>query len=832
MFSDETRKTLRTGAIPTLHLPIKSHSSQKNDLPSRVYVSLKLDDQAQASQADCRPYFKNLDDFAKHVNSLKLSGWTKSEEKNGSLVLSMSDGVHHLPRYQLIVDSSLGFSVSVYGWFLPDDHPVYLTYKRSVRFTKIFPLLSHIREFELCTGLSSTHDQDIQDPVGGTFKFVRHSIPKVIDPLDFESSPAMQVTVYRRHNSCLVLTDADHCSECQIADSAECKRLSRASRKMKTPVKDQASLRNTSHERLVVTLKEKRLECNQLKRNVDQMKKSIENNSIPVASDLHSDLLSILSGKSLDCFPMIKIFWEQQQKAMACGNARQMRWHPMMIRFCLALAIKSPAAYDGFKSVLHLPSRRRLRDYKNVIRPQAGFSSQVIQELISQTKKFSGIQRNIVLLFDEMKVQSNLVFDKTTNELIGFVDLGDPNVNYATLDNIDQLATHVLVFYVRGLATELKFSFAYFATTGVTSYQIMPLFWKAVSLLEISCNLQVVATVSDGASFNRKFYKMHRGLQTNAIDDSVVYKTINIFRSDHYIYFFSDAPHLIKTCRNCLFNSGSGRCSRYMWNNEKYLLWQHVVDAYKQDLDNGLHMLPKLSADHILLNSYSVMKVKLAVQVLSDSMAVALRQLVGDEASETIKLCEMVNKFFDCMNVRSVTEHRHKNNANVKPYTDVNDERLDWLQSGFLCYLNSWKNNIQQRGNNFSANAKAKMFISWQTFEGFKITSYSTIEVVPLLLHEGFEYVLTERFCQDVLEEYFGCQRGLQRRADNPSIKEFGYNANAIAIQGQLAPVIQGNVVGRHRRGCRQRLADMINEPLHARNASKKRKRFDVDNEE
>lgn len=797
-----------------------------------MYVSLKLDDQAQSSQADGKPFFKNLDDFVKHVSSLKLSGWTKStEKKNCSLHLSLSDGVHHLPRYQLIVDSSLGFSVSVYGWFLPDDHPIYLTYKRSVRFTKIFPLLSHVCELELCTGLTSTHVHDIQDPVGGTFKFVRHSIPKVIDPLDFESSPAMQVTVYMRHNSCLILAETDQCSVCQMADTAECKRLSRASRKMKTPVKDQASLRNTSHERLVVTLKEKRLECNQLKRNVEQMKKSIKNNSIPVASDLHSDLLSILCGQSLECFPMMKIFWEQQQRAMACGNARQMRWHPMMIRFCLSLAIKSPAAYDGFKNVLQLPSRRRLRDYKNVIRPQVGFSSQVIKELISQTKKFSGIQRYIVLLFDEMKVQSNLVFDKTTNELIGFVDLGDPNVNYATLDSVDQLATHVLVFYVRGLATDLKFSFAYFATTGVTSYQIMPLFWKAVSLLEISCNLQVVATVSDGASFNRKFYKMHRGLQTNAIDDSVVYKTINIFRPDHYIYFFSDAPHLIKTCRNCLFNSGSGRCSRYMWNNDKYLLWQHVVDAYKQDLDNGLHMLPNLSADHILLNSYSVMKVKLAVQVLSDSMAVALRQLLGDEASETSKLCGMMNKFFDCMNVRSVTEHRHKNNANVKPYTDVNDERLDWLQSGFLCYLNTWKNNIQRRGNNFSTNAKAKMFISWQTFEGFKITSYSTKEVVPLLLHEGFEYVLTERFCQDVLEEYFGYQRGMQRRADNPSLKEFGYNANAIAIQRQLAPIIHGNVSGRHCRGRRQRLGDLINEPLHARNASKKRRRFDDDNE-
>ena len=84
-------------------------------------------------------------------------------------------------------------------------------------------------------------------------------------------------------------------------------------------------------------------------------------------------------------------------------------------------------------------------------------------------------------------------------------------------------------------------------------------------------------------------------------------------------------------------------------------------------------MLPKLSANHILLNSYSLMRVKLAVEVLSDSMAVTLRLLMRDEASETSKLCEMTNNFFHCMNVRSNTEHRRRKNPNVKPYTDVND---------------------------------------------------------------------------------------------------------------------------------------------------------------
>lgn len=49
---------------------------------------------------------------------------------------------------------------------------------------------------------------------------------------------------------------------------------------------------------------------------------------------------------------------------------------------------------------------------------------------MSLTSQHFDIQRYVALLFDEMKIQSNLVFDKQTNELIGFVDLGDPDVNY------------------------------------------------------------------------------------------------------------------------------------------------------------------------------------------------------------------------------------------------------------------------------------------------------------------------------------------------------------------------------------------------------------------
>ena len=53
------------------------------------------------------------------------------------------------------------------------------------------------------------------------------------------------------------------------------------------------------------------------------------------------------------------------------------------------------------------------------------------------------------------------------------------------------------------------------------------------------------------------------------------------------------------------------------------------------------------------------------------------------------------------------------------------------------------------------------MFISWHTYEGVQITTLSVVEATRFLLSEGMEYVLTERFCQDPVEEYFGNQRKL-----------------------------------------------------------------------
>ena len=98
----------------------------------------------------------------------------------------------------------------------------------------------------------------------------------------------------------------------------------------------------------------------------------------------------------------------------------------MIIRYCLNLAAKSSSTYSDLrydsKSGSYFYQLRTLRDYKNDIKPTRGFNPAVITELATKTSSFQPMERFVSIIFDEMKIQEDLVWDKYSGELIGFVD--------------------------------------------------------------------------------------------------------------------------------------------------------------------------------------------------------------------------------------------------------------------------------------------------------------------------------------------------------------------------------------------------------------------------
>ncbi|XP_012566352.2 uncharacterized protein LOC105850424 [Hydra vulgaris] len=642
------RKSLRLEALPTVNLPIKSHEKEKK-VPRR-HISIVKDIVPQKLIN-----YSNLIDLQKKTQKLKLSGWEMTCNENNIKFKKLLP-LYLLPKYEVVVDDSLAFTIIVFGWLLPDTHLIYKLYSRSMLNTTVTELLCKICTLRFCSGIIENIRNINNDD------FVDHIVPMEFD-LESASTDGMRVSNerFKRAKSCIILhtSESDNinsvCSFCTHTLKKNKMIKIKKQHQLATPALRKAPLSKTNPVRVLLALKQERLRCAQLTSDLEKINFQIDSKGITIDDGFVDDLNQIMSSNYEKATPFMKLFWDQQKK-MCNKNFGSIKYHPMIIRFCLSLASKSASAYDELRSsnVLTLPSRRTLRDYKNFIRPKAGLNPPVIEELNKISINLVGYQRYVTLSFDEVKIQEKLVFNKHTGDIIGFVDLGEPDL-YSTFQKEDSLASHVLVYFIRGIASDLKFALCHFATKGLTSFQLMPTFWEAVGVLELTCKLYVIAAVSDGAAPNRKFYRMH-SMFDDKLDCNVVHRCINIYAPERYLWFFADAPHLIKTARNCLYHSGDGRGTRSLWNDGQQLIWYHITRIVNDEMKNGLKIIPKLTQDHIKLSAYSVMNVRLAAQVLSSSVSNILKNYYPDDTNGTAKFCEMLDSFFDCLNVRNSSE--------------------------------------------------------------------------------------------------------------------------------------------------------------------------------
>ena len=215
--------------------------------------------------------------------------------------------------------------------------------------------------------------------------------------------------------------------------------------------------------------------------------------------------------------------------------------------------------------MLHLPSERTLRDYTNIITAKSGIQLDVDRQLSEETKPdtSSPHEKLVALLFDEVKIKEDLVYNKHTGEIVGFVNISNISDHLSKLEEstksctTPKLATHMLVVMVRGVCSSLKYPYAQFPVSAATCDTMCPIIWDCVEHLEM-IGLKVIAFVCDGAASNRKFMKMFREGK-----DEITYKIKNVYTDeDRPIFLISDVPHLLKTARNSWANSHAHSNSR------------------------------------------------------------------------------------------------------------------------------------------------------------------------------------------------------------------------------------------------------------------------------
>ena len=484
----------------------------------------------------------------------------------------------------LTITSDLRWTLSVHGKKI-DAHVCPLLTKIPATLNKkssLQQLLSLLENSTVCPG--HPEEQFIEMAKEKKGKLLSKD-GKMVARVDDFSPVILNSKVYQqtvRVCTCEVLVSSGKCQQCVSYRNTLRKMRHRwTKQKSLTPTRRQSS-RSRVNVRWLNT-PEKRNRYRDMKRRIDKQSKEVQRLRIAAAMqthgvelepDMHSDLKGIMNEMTdkihqehPDGFR--RIFWDQQLKALETDNPKQLRWHPAIIKWCLHLKLLSSGAYHALRTtgLITLPSERTLRDYTHFLKAGVGFSYDVDKQLVKEANIKEEKDRFVALVWDEMKVKEGLVFNKHTCNLVGFTNIGEINNE---LDKVEKeceeegassnVATHMLLFMVRGLCTSLVFPYAHFATQGATADVLYPMVWEAVRRIE-SCGLNVIAFTCDGASPNRKFFQMHKVGNSQ----EPVYKTKNLYASDRDIFFFSDVPHLIKTARNCWSNSFSHRNSRALW---------------------------------------------------------------------------------------------------------------------------------------------------------------------------------------------------------------------------------------------------------------------------
>ena len=129
-----------------------------------------------------------------------------------------------------------------------------------------------------------------------------------------------------------------------------------------------------------------------------------------------------------------------------------------------------------------------------------------------------------------MKIKSWLVYSESSGTIIGFTKLGDVNEELNEFDHAinsvnqeKKLASHVLCAVARRLFKYINYPLGYFSSCGFDSAQLFPVLWQATGILEMA-GFKVDAMVSDGASPNRRFYRLHQLADwSNLSNDGVIY---------------------------------------------------------------------------------------------------------------------------------------------------------------------------------------------------------------------------------------------------------------------------------------------------------------------
>lgn len=325
-------------------------------------------------------------------------------------------------------------------------------------------------------------------------------------------------------------------------------------------------------------------------------------------------------------------------------KSRKRKYSLELRKFAITLNFFSPKAYDYVRTKFDtcLPHSSTIGKWLQTIDASPGFTSESFKTL---EKHVQYSEKTVLcsLIIDEMSIRKHLEWDGTTFH--GYVNCG-VNIN----DDNNELAKEVFVLLVTCINGTWKLPVAYFLTNGLSGEQKCSVVKQGIMLVE-NTGVKIVSLTCDGAPSNLTM--------STLLGCSFHFPTINtkfvVNGSLVNKYFFLDPCHMTKLVRNAF---GEKRILKDMEGNS--IDWKYIENLHKLQENEGLHLGNKLRRAHMNFFKQK-MKVRLATQLLSESVASALEyceeKLCLDDfkgCKATVNFLRIMNNIFDILNSRTL----------------------------------------------------------------------------------------------------------------------------------------------------------------------------------
>ena len=147
--------------------------------------------------------------------------------------------------------------------------------------------MTKTKSYFICKGVSCTYNAN--------YKIIRHSVPKLHDPLFNEALLFSSYEVYRNADCTLLVNKTKICEICNTVEKLASKVSIAKIKHLRIPAKPKAPASLTSPDRIKVTLQDQRLKCAQFQRKIDGMAIELKKSSFSVDYELSGDFIQIFS---------------------------------------------------------------------------------------------------------------------------------------------------------------------------------------------------------------------------------------------------------------------------------------------------------------------------------------------------------------------------------------------------------------------------------------------------------------------------------------------------------------------------------------------------------